>query len=103
MAAVIVMSSSPSSEEDTRIDEEEFCLEGARDDAGDTVRGTAMVFSWSMEEANARHLSSVVLLALEVVDDEAEEEEDTQDVSDRGVFLPMARGPRTTAMLVDDW
>ena len=101
-------SSPPSSEEDTRIDDEEFCLEGARDDAGDTVRGTAMVFSWSMEEANARHLSSVVLLALAVVvvvltfDDEAEAE-DTQEVSDRGDFLPMARGPRTTAMLVEDW
>ena len=101
------MSSSPPSEEDARIDDDEFCLEGARDDAGDTVRGTAMVFSWSMAETNARHLSSAVLLLLEVglgaVLASDVEEEDAHDVSDRGDFLPMARGPRTAATLVDDW
>ena len=35
-------------------DDDESCLEGGRDDAGDTVRGTAMVVR-SMEAANARH------------------------------------------------
>ena len=86
------------------MDDDEFCREGARDDAGDTARGTAMVFSWSMEEANVRHLSfSVVPVAVVLAFEEEvkAEEEDTQDVSDRGDFLPMARGPRTTAILVD--
>ena len=63
-----------------------------------------------MVEANARHLSSVVPVAVVLAFEDREvdvEEEDTcthdGNVSDRGDFLPMARGPRTTAMLVDDW